>query len=116
MRVGRLCSFTRSDGATRNSSAFILFLVELKGLVQDAHRELGVLLLDHHGDLDLRGRDHLDVDALLGQRAEHLRGDAACERMPMPTIDTLAMRSSPVTSRHLMCGCTWLFRSFIAFA
>ena len=30
----------------------------------------------------------------------------ACERMPMPTIDTLAMRSSPDTARHLMCGLT----------
>ena len=40
----------------------------------------------------------------------------ACERMPMPTIDTLAIRSSPDTSRHLMCGCTWPLRIFIAFA
>src|SRR6185295_4943497 len=40
----------------------------------------------------------------------------AWERMPMPTIDTLAMRSSPVTSRHLMCGFTWSFSSFIALA
>src|SRR5258706_550641 len=30
-----------------------LSLVELERLVQHAHGELGVLLLDHHGDLDL---------------------------------------------------------------
>ncbi len=34
------------------------------------------LRVDHHRDLDLRGRDHLDVDAVVGERAEHLGRDA----------------------------------------
>ena len=51
-------------------------LVELERLVQHAHGELEVLLVDHDGDLDLGRRDHLDVDALVGQRLEHLRRDA----------------------------------------
>src|SRR5207253_10189499 len=62
--------------ATSANAARDLRLIELERLVQHAHGELGVLLLDHHGDLDLGGRDHLDVDALLRQGAEHLRGDA----------------------------------------
>src|SRR4051812_39106056 len=43
-------------------------LLELERLVQHAHRELDVLLVDHDGDLDFGRRDHLDVDALLRQR------------------------------------------------
>src|SRR5437879_13645864 len=62
--------------ATSANAARDLRLIELESLVQHAHGELGVLLLDHHGDLDLGGRDHLDVDAFFRERAEHLRGDA----------------------------------------
>src|ERR1700722_19537453 len=49
---------------------------ELEGAVQRAHRALDVLARDHARDLDRRGRDHVDVDALLGEHREHARGDA----------------------------------------
>ena len=39
--------------------------------MQGAQRGLEVGLGDHAGDPDLRGRDHLDVDAGIGQRPEH---------------------------------------------
>ena len=41
------------------------FLAELEGVVERAHGELGVLVLDDARDGDLGGRDHLDVDVLL---------------------------------------------------
>ncbi|SPA14560.1 conserved hypothetical protein [Cupriavidus taiwanensis] len=44
--------------------------------MQRAHGQFHVLLVDQHRDLDFRGGDHLDVDALFRQRAEHLAGDA----------------------------------------
>ena len=44
--------------------------------MQRAHRQLGIGRVDQHADLDLGGGDGLDVDALLGQRLEHLCGDA----------------------------------------
>src|SRR5712691_1364073 len=47
-------------------------LVESERLVQGAHCELHVFFVDHHRDLDLGSRDHLDVDAFLGEGAEHL--------------------------------------------
>src|SRR5215472_12502607 len=50
--------------------------VEPVGGVQRAHRELRVLLGDQHAHLDLRGGDHLDVDTLGRERAEHLLGHA----------------------------------------
>ena len=50
--------------------------VQAVGRVQRAQRQLGVLLADQHADLDLGGRDRLDVDALGGQRGEHLVRDA----------------------------------------
>ena len=40
---------------------------ELEGLVERADGELGVFVLDHARDGDLRGGDHLDVDALFGE-------------------------------------------------
>src|SRR5690606_35649527 len=49
---------------------------QLECLVQHAYGQLHVLLVDDHRNLDFGGRDHLDVDAFLGQRAEHLAGDA----------------------------------------
>src|SRR3954447_5076120 len=50
--------------------------VQLERLVQRAHRGRHLGLRDHAGDLDRRGRDHPQVDALVGERAEHLGGDA----------------------------------------
>src|SRR5690606_4746929 len=51
-------------------------LIEAEGLVQHAHSQLEILFIDHDRDLDFRSRDHLDIDALFRQRAEHLAGDA----------------------------------------
>src|SRR5665648_190889 len=44
--------------------------------VEDADGELGVLLLDEDGDLDLRGGDPEDVDPLRRQRLEQLQRHA----------------------------------------
>src|SRR3990172_1478856 len=41
-------------------------LGELEGFMERADGELGVLVLDDARHRDLGGRDHLDVDALLG--------------------------------------------------
>ena len=42
-------------------------LAEPEPVVQGSQRQLAVLLVDHDRDLDLRGRDHLNVDALVGE-------------------------------------------------
>src|SRR5260221_882354 len=42
--------------------------VEAVGRMQRANRKLGVFLGDENAHLDLRGGDHLDVDAFLGKR------------------------------------------------
>src|SRR5262245_66354673 len=47
---------------------------ELERVVEGAHRQLGVLVLDDAGDGDLGGGDHLDVHALLRERVEHASG------------------------------------------
>src|SRR5690554_7052099 len=52
--------------------------------MQTADCQLQVLLIDHHGDLDLRGRDHQDVDAMLGQRLEHLARHTGMGAHPDP--------------------------------
>src|SRR5512135_2797041 len=67
--VHRACGQRLGTGSGSRSLAA---LVQLERLVQHAHGELEVLLVDHDRDLDLGGRDHLDVDALAGQRLEHL--------------------------------------------
>src|SRR5690349_24204138 len=71
-------SMTMASPGLRVSSSTTgrLALLEPERLVQRAHGQLQVLVLDHHGDLDLGSRDHLDVDAVGGQRLEHLAGDA----------------------------------------
>ena len=59
---------------------------------------IGVLVLDHAGDRDLRGGDHLDVDALARRGSSNMRAATpAWLRMPTPTMDTLATRSSAAT-------------------
>ena len=45
--------------------------------MQRPQRKLGIFLGDEDAHLDLGGRDHLDVDALFGERLEHLLRDAA---------------------------------------
>ena len=49
--------------------------VEAEGVVQGDDRVFDALLGDDAGDLDRRGRDHLEVYALVGERAEHERRD-----------------------------------------
>src|SRR5206468_1019052 len=64
-RRPRSCRWSSRDAAT-----------DVEGVVQGADGELGVLVLDDTRDGDLGRRDHLDVDALAGERGEHRRGDA----------------------------------------
>src|SRR6266568_2542420 len=51
-------------------------LIEFECLVQGPHGELHVFFVDDDRNLDLRGGDHLDVDALFGEGAEHLACDS----------------------------------------
>src|SRR4029077_12839288 len=53
----------------------ILF-IQIIQAVQGAHRQLGGVGVDQERELDLRGGDGADVDAVLGQRLEGLGGDA----------------------------------------
>src|SRR3954447_5104163 len=50
--------------------------IEAIDAVQRPHCELGIGGIDQDRDLDLGGGDRLDVDPLLGQRLEHLGGNA----------------------------------------
>src|SRR5690606_19806642 len=50
--------------------------VQLEGGVHGAHRVRELVRAGDDRDPDLRGRDHLDVDPGVAQRAEELRGDA----------------------------------------
>src|SRR5215472_17876176 len=52
-----------------------LHAIEPEGSVKRAHRKLGVVGMDEARNFDLRGGDHLDVDAFLGEHLEHLRRD-----------------------------------------
>src|SRR4051794_8903826 len=49
--------------------------VELEGRVEGAYRLLDVAGADDAADADGRRRDHLDVDALVGQHLEHAGRD-----------------------------------------
>src|SRR5262245_7746950 len=55
---------------------------EREGVVQGADGELRVLVLDHARHRDLRGGDHLDVDALAREGLEHARGHAGVAPHP----------------------------------
>ena len=50
-------------------------IFQLKRLVQYSYGKLYVFLFDNHGDFYFASGNHLDVDAFLSQRAEHLAGD-----------------------------------------
>src|SRR5581483_11618902 len=50
--------------------------VETERIMQCAHSKLKVFFVHHHRDLDLRRRNHLDVDPFVGERLEHGAGDA----------------------------------------
>ena len=66
-----VAKFTRGF-VTREPSNLHGGLFELEGPMQHAHSELEVFLIDDDGNLDLRGRYHLNVDTLVGERLEHL--------------------------------------------
>ena len=90
--IGDLADLERLAGSEEHGGLAVAAMVsahaarspELERVVEGAHRELGVLVLDHAGDRDLGGRDHLDVDVLARQRLEHARRHArrgcACPR------------------------------------
>ena len=69
--------------------------------------QLGVVGVDQERELDLRGGDSADVDAVLGQRLEGLgSGDpGVAAHAPTPITDTLATsvapsrRSKPILGR-----------------
>ena len=48
--------------------------MQLERTMNDAEGFLRPFAADQHRDFDFAGRDHLDVDARIGQRAEHLLG------------------------------------------
>ncbi len=52
-------------------------LVEFERGVQRPYGQFEVFLGNHDGNLDFRGGDHLDVDALACQGLEHFRGHAS---------------------------------------
>src|SRR5690606_11245039 len=56
--------------------AILFRRIQLEGRVERAYGKLEVLLVNDHGNLDFRGGDHEDVDAVVGQRFEHLAGHA----------------------------------------
>ena len=74
----RLRNLARNLGIEREPApeAPVSAFGEAVGGVEGAHGEFGVGGLDQHADLDLRGGDDLDVDAALGQGAEHGLGHA----------------------------------------
>src|ERR1700722_19587792 len=50
--------------------------IEAVGGMQRAYGQLGVFGADEDGDFYLAGGNHLDVDALAGERRKHRAGDA----------------------------------------
>ena len=50
--------------------------------MQRTHGQFRVIGRDQHADLDLAGGNHLDVDRLVGERAEHGVGDAGMAAHP----------------------------------
>src|SRR5271169_1285529 len=75
--------------------------IELEHAVQLTYRELKVLLIDHYRGLDLGGRYHLDVDAFVGKRLEHLGGNADMRAHPDSHQRYLA---NAVVADNLACG------------
>src|SRR5689334_21341654 len=50
-----------------NREDYVSGSVQLIGGMQRPHRQFDIFLGDQHADLDLGGRDHLDIDALVRQ-------------------------------------------------
>src|ERR1700754_4784191 len=69
-------SLLRSDGQR--------VVLQREDGMERPHRALDVGAVDHAGDLDRRGGDHLEVDPLARERAEHLRRDPRMRPHPRP--------------------------------
>ena len=54
---------------------FSVLAVETEGGMEAADGKLGIFRGDQNGNLDLRSRDDLDVDAALGESFEHRSGN-----------------------------------------
>src|SRR5580693_2981698 len=59
-----------------NRNDYVSGRIQLIGGMKRPDRQLDIFLGDQHADLDLGGRDHLDIDPLVRQGAEHHLGDA----------------------------------------
>ena len=78
------------------------------------HRTVGILNIDQYRDLDLAGRDHMDINTLIRQRLEHHRGDTrvvrhtCADRRDLRNVLTVEhlFRAQIVRDRldHLECG------------
>src|ERR1700691_5269865 len=67
----------REPGSRATSVATLASrLIETVDGVQGTHREFRIGSIDQYRELDLRGGDRPDVDALVGERLEGDRGDA----------------------------------------
>ena len=76
------------------------FPVQLKCRVKRSYSQLQVLFCNNHRDLDLGRRDNLDINAFSGKRLKHLGWLHPHESAYLhPTIETLAILSSPSYSR-----------------
>jgi hypothetical protein len=64
--------------------------------VQNAHGQFGLVRVDQHRNLDLAGRDRLNVDAASASVANMVAATPAWLRMPTPTTLILATLSSAI--------------------
>src|SRR5262245_62485053 len=71
---------------------------QVEGLVESPHRALDLAAVDDHRDPDGARVDHLEVDPLVGEHAEHLRRDARLRLHPGPDQRDLA---DPLVARQL---------------
>lgn len=68
--------------------------IQAEGGVQALNRLSGLRGIDHYGQANRARRDSQNVDVVLAQRLERLRGNAGEDFMPVPTRLTFAMSSS----------------------
>ena len=104
----RCHSRSTADGAATSAGASAQSRVQAVGGVQRAQRQLGIFLGDQHADLDLRGRDRVDVDALVGQRREHLLRDAGMAAHADADHRDLARRRRSATTLGRSRSRRWL--------
>ena len=79
--------------------------VQVERRVHGAHRVVERVGAGDHGDADLRGRDHLDVDAGARDSAANSFADTpGCDFMPAPTSESLPIVSSYCSDSKPMSG------------